>query len=367
MVESCGGKFFDQDGKEKDLFVLLKEGGFTSTRIRIWVDPYNGNHEPYLGGSNDLETALTLAKRAKKAGLSTMLDFHYSDFFADPAKQHKPKAWASLNGKALEQKVYSYTKESLLAFKDAGIEVAAAQIGNEINNGCCAIQATSETFGDLSSFLKQGISALKEVYPNAKSFLHLTDLPNQAGVSWFLESLKQNAVSYDCLGFSYYPYWHDGIEEAQTFLSSLVSQYQKDIYLVETAYGYTDEPHADCWNQFSSSGFGEKAGYPTSPAGQKQMLQAEYEMLQSLGEHGKGIFYWEPAWLPVKGANWASPSGAYYGDHGQDASSSEELSPYSERSLLNSWANQALFDYNGKALDSLYAPKEILLAPDLGR
>ncbi len=366
-VERHGGKFYDEEGKEEDLFVILKNGGANYARFRLWVDPYDKDGNSYGGGSNDISTDIYLAKRAANAGLKILINFHYSDSWADPAKQWAPKAWMNLsstgkptiNARTQYKRVGDYTGHALNAFKEAGITVNAVQIGNETNYGMAgATSAVSKYFADM---VASGVATAKSVFPDVKTIVHLTNVSSPDSAYSVYNNLKNRGTDWDVCGLSYYPYWHGSRENLQKVMNKCAEEYGKEVMIVETSWGYTDEGVAFSNNQFSSSKFGKAGGYVTSPQGQATELSDLVDCLSKVPDQkGTGIFYWEPAWLPLEGAGWISKCGAYYNDYGVDASSAADLSTYSDSYCYSSWANQALFNYQGRALPSYSTYKHIV-------
>lgn len=354
-VETLGGAFF-LDGEKKELFDILRLKGLNTVRLRLWLNPYDEEGIPYLGGTNDLETTIELAKRAKEQGLRFMLNIHYSDFWADPKKQFKPKAWQSLTGEQLEEEVYRYTREVLDVCRACDVQPDFVQIGNETTNGMLwpdgrtpkyvfeekAFEAAEAVewqaaFDRLSRLLAAGIRAAREA-GEMKIILHLdAGGSNVLYRTWF-DEMTARGVDYDIIGLSYYPIWHGSLEELRFNLNDISERYHKEVLVVETAYGHTsDSPSgADIFTEELA----DKGGYPATVEGQKQFLTDLMKTLKSM-ENGKGlgIVYWEPAWLPVNGTSWASPEGMRYGND--------------VASMGNHWANQGLFDFQGKALDSI--------------
>ncbi|WP_160031604.1 glycoside hydrolase family 53 protein [Paenibacillus sp. An7] len=354
-VEECGGRYYLGE-EQKDLFEILHIKGLNTVRLRLWVNPFDEEGKPYMGGTNDLETTIELAKRAKAHGMQFMLDFHYSDFWADPKKQDKPKAWQSYTGDRLEEEVYRYTREVLEVCRLCDVMPDLVQIGNETTNGMLwpegktpnyvpEKQSFEETeaaewdksFDSLAALLKAGVRAAREAGP-MKIILHL-DAGGQNILyrTWFDEMSKRN-VDYDIIGLSYYPIWHGGLEDLQFNLEDISARFNKEVLVVETAYGHTIESlsGADIFTEEMS----RIAGYPPTVEGQGQFLQDLMETVRKVPDgKGLGIVYWEPAWLPVKGTSWASLAGMKYGN---DVSE-----------MGNHWANQGLFDFEGKALASL--------------
>lgn len=354
-VEEFGGRYYLGE-EQKDLFEILQIKGLNTVRLRLWVNPYDEEGKPYMGGTNDLETTIELAKRAKAHGMQFMLDFHYSDFWADPKKQDKPKAWQSYTGDRLEEEVYRYTREVLEVCRLCDVMPDLVQIGNETTNGMLwpegktpnyvpEKQSFEETeaaewdksFDSLAPLLKAGVRAAREAGP-MKIILHL-DAGGQNVLyrTWFDEMSKRN-VDYDIIGLSYYPIWHGGLDDLQFNLEDISARFNKEVLVVETAYGHTTESlsGADIFTEEMS----RIAGYPPTVEGQGQFLQDLMETVRKVPDgKGLGIVYWEPAWLPVEGTSWASRAGMKYGN---DVSE-----------MGNHWANQGLFDFEGKALASL--------------
>lgn len=358
-VEELGGAFY-LDGEKKDLFEILSVKGINTVRLRLWVDPYDDNKDPYLGGTNDLQMTIELAKRAKKHGLQFMLDFHYSDFWADPKKQSKPKAWQDLTGKQLEDEVYRYTKATLEAFKDQDTEPEYVQIGNEITNGMlwpdgktpsylfeerrfqeAAPQEKKDSYARLARLLKAGVRATRETLPapSGKVILHLDfGGANDLYRGWF-DEITAHEVDYDIIGLSYYPFWHGTLEDLRLNMEDISKRYNKDVLVVETSYGFTGEKPKGSEAIFTED-LARIGGYPASVEGQAAFLRDLMKTMKGIsGGRGLGIVYWEPAWLQVAGTSWASYAGMKYGNDMGD--------------MGNHWSNQAMFDFDGNALDSL--------------
>lgn len=358
-VERSGGRFYDEDGDEEDLFVLLRKGGANYARFRLWVDPFDKDGHSYGGGSNDISTDIYLAKRAQSAGMKILIDFHYSDSWADPAKQWAPKGWMNLDSqgkpaiqvKTQYKRVGDYTSHALNAFKNAGVTVNAVQIGNETNNGMAgADNAVSKYFADM---IHSGVATAKSVFPEVKTIVHLAGVNIPSSVYRVYDNLKKRNVDWDVCGLSYYPYWHGGRDNLLEVMKECASRYEKEVMIVETSWGYTDENAAYSSNQFSTAAFGEVGGYVTSAQGQASEIADLVDCLSKVPDQkGVGLFYWEPGWLPVEGSGWITKYGAYYNDNGYDASSASDLSGYTDKYCYSSWANQTWFTYSGKALAS---------------
>ena len=333
------GAVYRKDGKQKDLFELLKECGTTMIRLRIWNDPQDEAGNTYGGGMNDLQTTIELAKRTIASGMNYLLDFHYSDFWADPAKQVKPKAWTNLEGKELEEAVYQYTKDTLHTLNQKGLSPQMVQVGNEITNGFLWPDGHKENAEAMGKLLCAGIKAVREECPNAEIVLHLdfgTD--NQMYRKWF-DQIAPFALDYDIIGMSYYPHWNGCLELLQKNMDDVSARYQKKVMIAETSIGYTTDT-LGCTGLVFSEEQEKATGYPATMDGQEQFLRDLYKAVRNVKEkRGVGVFYWEPAWLPIPECTWANKNGCSYMNDKVEAG--------------NSMANQALFDKNGNANSAL--------------
>ena len=342
-----GAKFYDEKGEIDPLDSFVKNG-VNYIRIRLWNDPFSPDGEPYLAGNCNIDNYIALGKLAKSKGFHLLLDFHYSDFWADPGKQIIPKAWSGYDLDALTGKVYEFTKESLIKSKDAGVLPELIQVGNEITNGMLwpigKLKRESRMKPDYSAFLRlvdAGCRACREISPEAKILLHLERSNDSTLYREFFEEIEQAGIDYDVIGASYYPYWHGTPEELFANLKAC-RRFGKEIMVTELGYGFTDKPYLldgeekrlviDSERAYIP-GFTEK--YPMSPKGQSDFIRDFLADAKSAGVDG--IFYWEPLWIPGKGICWASEAGQKY-IHEEGKSTSNE------------WANQCLFDYEGKML-----------------
>ncbi len=330
-VEDKGGVFYDR-GVRKDPLVILRKNGVNYIRLKIWKDPVN------VDGYNDLAETVEMAKRAKKKGLKILLDFHYSNFWADPGRQDKPTAWVGLNPKALEKAVYDHTVQTMRALKNANALPDMVQIGNEINSGM--LWPDGKTWGEgsggfdrLAPLLRAGMNGVRAVagQKKVKIMLHLAEGGDNGLFRWWFDEItKRGITDFDVIGLSYYPYWHGTLAELSANLTDISARYDKDVIVVETAYGFT-LVDGDGYSNIFNAELQAIAGYPATVAGQANFLTDLRKVVQDVpGGRGLGVFYWEPAWLPVEGAGWRSGEG-------------------------NAWDNQALFDFDGNALDSLKA------------
>lgn len=337
-LEGYGAAYY-LDGRKGDLFEILSRCGVNMIRLRIWQDPYDENGNPYGGGMNDLQTTMELAERAVRNGMSYLLDFHYSDFWADPAKQVKPKAWRGLCGEKLETAVYLHTVNTLKAMKNEGFVPAMVQVGNEITNGLLWPDGHIDHREEMAALLQAGMKGVREVCPDTRIMLHLdfgTD--NSMYRNWF-DKIQPFRLDFDVIGMSYYPHWNGSIQLLLDNMNDVSKRYDKDIIIAETSIGYTTDSLGCSGVVFSEEQ--EKAtGYPATMAGQEAFLKDLYQAVRSVyGGRGIGVFYWEPAWLPIPDCKWANQNGCDYMNDKAETG--------------NSMANQALFDASGNANTAL--------------
>ena len=355
-VERCGGKFYDR-GIEKDVLDILQNYGTNAVRLRLWNDPYSEDGTPYGAGTNDLPTAIALAKRARAYGMEVLLDLHYSDFWADPGKQRVPKAWRGMDEKQLEEAVYGFTSDTLLAMKEAGVCPDLIQVGNELTNGMLWPLGQMPNYDNLARFISAGIRAVRSIDKDMPVMIHLDNGGNNAMYRDWFDHYIERGEDFQIIGLSYYPFWHGTLEELQYNMSDLAVRYGKDLIIAEVSMGHTMEDYAD-YERLSPD---ERKGYatkqalveqlpfPMSKEGQADFMRAVFDVIDRVPEDKcKGFFYWEPAWIPVPGSGWATEAALPY---------IEEKGPCG-----NEWANQALFDYDGNALPALetirdYQPK----------
>ncbi|MBD0822843.1 glycoside hydrolase family 53 protein [Aestuariibaculum marinum] len=244
QMESWGRSFYDTEGKETDIFDLLKKHHFDNIRLRIFVDPSAENGYS-KDGFCDLNNTLAMAKRIKAAGMTFTLDFHYSDTWADPDKQFKPSAWEGLTGKALEDKLYEYTKEVLTTLKKEGVAPEIVQVGNEISHGMVwpdgrvLDNATEENWAALMGLYKAGQKAVREVLPDSKLMVHLALGGQNTLCREFLDKMNQYGAEFDMIGLSYYERWHETYNDLKANLYDLSKRYNKPVCVNE--YGASEE------------------------------------------------------------------------------------------------------------------------------
>lgn len=349
-VTESGVVFKDFDGNELDdagFFNLLKSCGINYIRVRVWNDPYDAEGHGYGGGNCDLECAAQIGKLATAAGMKLLVNFHYSDFWADPGRQHAPKAWA---GYSIDEKVdalYNYTKDSINYLRDQGIDIGMVQVGNETTGGLCG----ESNWTSICKLFNAGCSAIREIDSNILIAIHFTN-PESTDYNWYASTLQNNNVDYDIFASSYYPSWHGSAEDLMTELTSVATTYNKKVMVVETSYPYTSKD-TDCFGNTLSS---QVTGWPAlSVQGQADYMASFIKMVSDMGDIAIGVFYWEGAWNSVGttkvgntelweqyGSGWATKYADSY-DHAHVAG-------VTGGSAVD---NQSFFDSDGKALASL--------------
>ncbi|MBD0333536.1 MAG: glycosyl hydrolase 53 family protein, partial [Chitinophagaceae bacterium] len=231
-LEEKGMKFSDK-GLQKDAIEILKDHGFNYIRLRIFNNPAQDSGYSPKKGFCDLEHTKQMAKRIKKAGLKFLLDFHYSDYWADPGKQYKPAAWKGLNFTELTKAVHDYTRDVLLQLKAQGTLPGMVQVGNEINHGIIWPEGHINHRDSLAALLNAGLAAIHEVDPNIITMLHIALGGQNDESRFFLDNMFARGVQFDVLGESYYPKWHGTLEDLQNNLTDLANRYAKPIIIVE--------------------------------------------------------------------------------------------------------------------------------------
>lgn len=344
-IEELGGRFYD-NGTKKDALTILNSHGSNYVRLRLWVDPYDENGNSYGGGGNDFETTLAMAKRAKALGMKVLIDFHLSDYWADPGTQSKPKAWANLSYEELKTTLYQYMKDTMNDFKNNGIIPDMVQVGNETSSGILwddgKVGGDITDFTQLSELLYQAINGVRDaVGDQTKIVLHLDNGGSNSLYRWWFDGVTScgYTLDFDIIGLTYYPMWHGTMDDLQYNLNDISERYDKDVMIVETAYAFTLEDGDGLGSSFSST---DEAigGYEASVEGQTAFMNDLEAVLLNVPENrGLGFFYWAPEWIPVEGAYWGTEAGKEYIDD--------------DGILSNPWDNLALFDFNGNALDSM--------------
>ncbi len=351
--ENSGVKYYNEAGEEQDVFKTLAESGVNYIRIRVWNDPYDENGNGYGGGNNDVETAVALGKRATQYGMKVCIDFHYSDFWADPAKQMCPKAWEGMSVEEKENALYEFTKESLARLLNAGIDVSMVQVGNETNNG----MSGETSFENMALLMNGGSRAIREISniyeKDIKVALHFTDASDYDGIDRILSQMEQYGVDYDIFALSYYPFWHGTFENLQKVMDNIRNNYKKETLIAETSYCYTLEEGDGSGNSVGEADLIE--GYTASVQSQAAALRDVCAIAND--SKALGVFYWEGTWIPVGSPDTLSENQKLWETYGSGWASSY-ASAYDPKDAGkyyggSSWDNQALFDFTGHPLASL--------------
>jgi arabinogalactan endo-1,4-beta-galactosidase len=272
QMEATGYHFYDFDGSEKECLQLLKNRGINTIRLRVWVNPSTDK----TNGHCSKEETVAMAIRAKNMGMRVMIDFHYSDSWADPSKQNKPAAWANHTFAELLNDVYNHTFDVLMALKNVGVTPEWVQIGNEIPGGMLWPEGSSTNYGQLAQLLNKGYDATKAVDSSIKVVIHLDEGNNNAKFRWFFDYATTYQVKYDVIGMSYYPFWLNSdytatIQNLSANLNDMASRYNKEVMVVEVG-------------------------------GDFELIQNTHDMLVAVinavknvpNNKGLGVIYWEP-------------------------------------------------------------------------
>lgn len=323
QIEDLGG-VYKGDGIPRDPIQIFKEYGINYMRLKLWHTP----DENY----NNLEKILYMAARIKDKQLRFLLNFHYSDTWADPGKQYKPAAWEGLSFETLKDSVYQYTKKVLRALYDQQTLPDMVQIGNEITPGMLWNEGrvggafdTPQQWQNLGELISAGIRGVREsctAGDSVRIMIHLDRGGDNGTCRWFFDNLLAQDVEFDFIGLSFYPWWHGTLSQVAANLNDLASRYDKDLVIVETAYPWTLQ-WFDAVNNIVGSSSDLHSGYPATIEGQKDFLRDLIQIVRTVqGQRGTGLFYWAPEYISVQ------PIG----------------SP---------WENNALFDFEGNVLSSM--------------
>ncbi|MFK4688057.1 glycoside hydrolase family 53 protein [Streptomyces pristinaespiralis] len=318
--EDLGGVYRTAAGTTGDGLGILKSAGANYGRLKVWVDPADGY--------NNKARVLQTAKRIKAQGMKLLVDFHYSDIWADPGAQTKPAAWSSHSYDQLTKDVYDHTYDVLNALKAQGTTADMVQIGNEINTGMLWPEGSTENWDRTAGLLKSGISAAKAVSSSTRIALHLAHGGDNGLYRWWIDNATSRGVGFDVIAVSFYGYWHGALSDLQANLDDVSTRYAKPVMVVETAYPFRLDSKDSHENIIDLPGE-LVSGYPASPAGQAAWVRDVMNVVEAVPNgRGMGVVYWEPAWTAVTGNGWdpADPSSG------------------------NGWENQALFDYENRLL-----------------
>ncbi|MFA9557624.1 arabinogalactan endo-beta-1,4-galactanase [Evansella sp. AB-rgal1] len=329
-IETEGGKFYNNN-VEVDVIEILKKSGVNSIRLRLWNDP--------KGGYCNLERTIQVAKRIKEHGLHFLLDFHYSDYWADPGKQTKPKEWENYSFDELVDAVHDFTRDTIQSLKNEGVLPNMVQIGNEIIHGMLWDEGRvlEEGFDDgkqwenLAQLIKAGLTGLQAAITeedHVETMVHIDRGGDNEKSRKFYDKIHELGVEYDVIGLSFYPWWHGKLSDLEHNLSDLSVRYDKDIIVVEVAYPWTISSDDTDLSFIVNSEDQILEGYPATVSGQAKYFEDVISIIQNTtNQNGAGLYYWEPCWIPSK-KHWSV-------EHD------------------NNWANLTLFDFKGNKLDSL--------------
>ncbi len=321
-IEAGGGAYYD-GGTRRDPLELMAEAGMNAVRLRIWHDP--------PGGFCNLERTLVMARRIRELGLHFLLDFHYSDGWADPSKQWKPRAWEGLDLSGLRGAVHRYTAEVLSALNAQGTPPDMVQVGNEVTPGMLWPEGrvdgeydTEEQWRAFAELLQAGAAAVRAVCPHARVMIHIDRGGDWETTRKFFERMGALGVDYDVIGQSFYPWWHGTLDDLRRNLALTARTFGKPIIVVETAYPWTlDKPEG--FEFIVERDDQLHPGYPATVAGQATYLRDFIRIVRETPDGlGAGFYWWEPAWIPAK-RTWSVGH-------------------------PNNWANLTLFDFAGRKL-----------------
>lgn len=384
---NSGVVFRDADGNPlgdsveaqgKAFMAQLADAGVNWVRLRVWNEPYDALGHGYGGGDNDLNAARQMGQWATEAGLQVLIDFHYSDFWADPGKQQAPKAWKDMTVDEKAAAVSTFTTESLRTLLDAGVNVGMVQIGNETNNGIAGVMYGTDGWDAAAKLFAAGVDAAHAVAAEYNTTIlaavHFTNPETAGRYAGYAKQLADHNVNYDVFASSYYPYWHGSLDNLTAVLQQVADTYGKKVMVAETSWATTleDGDGHDNTVRVGSNDNSNMSGknWAFSVQGQASEVADVASAVTAVGENGIGLFYWEPAWQPVHnvsglegeaydaqvaanrlaweqyGSGWAS---SYAGEYDPD-----DAGKWYGGSAVD---NQAMFDFDGKPLASLYVWK----------
>jgi arabinogalactan endo-1,4-beta-galactosidase len=284
QVEAGGTRFKDGEVAKPGL-QIFRDHGYNWIRLRLFHTP-STQPRPL---PNDRAYTIALAQEAKALGYKFLLDLHYSDTWADPEKQFLPKAWENLSNSELIAAVQDYTRDTIVAFREAGVMPDMVQLGNEITNGMLWPKGKlPEQWDTFAALLKAGIRGMEAGCAGTlrpRIMIHIDQGGNRVRTQWFFDNLTARGVEFDVIGQSYYPWWHGSLLDLRECLDATAERYHKDIILVEVAYNWRPAEYRD-----------HPAPFPETPDGQRAFLEeVQRAVLATPHGLGKGVFWWEPA------------------------------------------------------------------------
>ncbi len=320
-LEKGGVKFYDYDGTEKDVYEILSENGINYIRVRVWNDPFDADGNGYGGGNCDINNAIEIGKRATAYGMKLLVNFHYSDFWADPAKQMVPKAWKGMNIDEKSEALYEYTRDCLQQLVDAGVDVGMVQIGNETNGAMCGEDSTAlGGWKKIMQLMSAGSRAVREVCPEALVAVHFANPEKVTNFESYGKNLEYYQVDYDVFASSYYPFWHGTLDNLAAVLSNIAETYGKKVMVAETSYAFTAED-TDFYGNTIGEGGGIVKAYPFTQQGQANLVRDVIDTVANKTTNGIGVFYWEGTWISSGGKSWEENS-ALWEEYGSGWASS---------------------------------------------
>lgn len=349
-LEASGVKYYNYDGQEQDVFRTLAEAGVNYIRVRVWNDPYDENGNGYGGGNCDIDNCIAIGKRATEYGMKLLVNFHYSDFWADPGKQMAPKAWNRMSTDEKADVLYQYTKESLQKLKEAKVDVGMVQVGNETNGAICG----ETKWPNIAKLMSAGSKAVREVFPDALVTVHFANPEKADSYASYANNLDYYGVDYDVFASSYYPYWHGTLENLTQVLTKVNQKFGKKVMVMETSYAYTTEDTDFNGNTISDGGSIAKS-HPFTVQGQATLVRDVIECVSKI-PGGIGVCYWEGTWITVGRNSWEENSAKWekYGS-GWASSYAAGYDPNDAGKYYGGCAvdNQAMFGADGHPLESL--------------
>ena len=300
-IEQAGGVFRD-GGQAGDAIAILRSHASTVFRLRLFVNPNDSDVQV-----NDVAYTVRMARRVKAAGGKLLLDFHYSDTWADPGHQTTPAAWASLGFDSLEQRVQAYSDSVITQLKLAGALPDIVQVGNEIDGGMLwplgqlyvTGADTTQEWTQFTGLLKAGIHGVRAALgpgDSVRIMLHYSQGGSSSGTQWFFDHMAAYGVPYNLIGLSYYPWWHGTLADLQANLTATALRYGRDVTVVETSYPW----RAGGWESMVTNS--AAMTWPVSPQGQAQFLRDILDAVAAVPNgHGAGVVWWYPEAIQVPG------------------------------------------------------------------
>jgi arabinogalactan endo-1,4-beta-galactosidase len=317
-----GARYYNASGVAADPYDILKSKGVNYARLRIWNNP--------VSGYNNKAKVLQQARAVKAKGLRLLIDFHYSDTWADPGVQTPPAAWASHSLSQLQTDVYNYTYDICASLKAQGTTPDSVQIGNEINVGMLWPQGrvTNNNFAPLASLLKQGYNATKACDGGTQVMIHTADADSMANARWFYDGIRAQGVVWDVTALSYYCMWHGTLANLHNVITDVRTRYGRPVVIAETAYQFTTGNADGTGNSIPGTVLCDNI--PATWAGQAQQFTWTQNTARNAG--AIGVFYWEPTWYAVPGNGW---------------------DPRNINNSGNGWDNMAIFNWTGQVNPSV--------------